>query len=76
MVKWFYKGTGLLEYLREKNEKDVIVVGFQTDKCIDATVKCGFEHGLNMIVPNHANSTINNDFLNGEQSYKYYNEFM
>lgn len=41
MVKWFYKGTGLLEYLREKNEKDVI-----------------------------------NDFLNGEQSYKYYNEFM
>lgn len=41
MVRWFYKGTGLLEYLREKNEKDVI-----------------------------------NDFLNGEQSYKYYNEFM
>lgn len=71
-----FKGTGLLEYLREKNEKDIVVVGLQTDKCIDATIKCGFEHGFNMIVPNYANSTINNNFFNGEQSYRYYNEFI
>lgn len=71
-----FRGTGLLEYLREKNEKDIIVAGLQTDKCIDATIKCGFEHGLNMIVPSHTNSTIDNDFFNGEQSHKYYNEFM
>ena len=65
-----------VEYLREKGEKDIIVVGLQTDKCIDATIKCGFEHGLNMIVPSYANSTVDNDFFSGEQSYKYYNEFM
>lgn len=29
-----------------------------------------------MIVPSHTNSTIDNDFFNGEQSHKYYNEFM
>ena len=48
----------------------------QTDKCIDATIKCGFEHGFNMIVPSNANSTIDNNFLTGQQSYKYYNEFI
>lgn len=71
-----FRKTGLLEYLREKNEKDIIVVGLQTDKCIDATIKCGFEHGFNMIVPSYTNSTVDNDFINREQSYKYYNEFM
>lgn len=71
-----FRGTGLIEYLKENNKSDIVVVGLQTDKCIDATIKCGFEHGFNMVVPNHANSTVDNDFLNGEQSYKYYNEFM
>lgn len=71
-----FRGTGLLEYLREKGEKDIIVVGLQTDKCIDATIKCGFEYGFNMIVPSYANSTVDNDFFSGEQSYKYYNEFI
>lgn len=71
-----FRGTGLLEYLREQGEKDIIVVGLQTDKCIDATIKCGFEHGFNMIVPSYANSTVDNDFFSGEQSYNYYNEFI
>lgn len=37
-----FKGTGLLEYLKEKKEQTVIVVGLQTDYCIDATIKSGF----------------------------------
>ena len=71
-----FKGTGLLEYLKEKNVKTIVVVGLQTDYCIDATIKCGFEHGFKMIVPENANSTFDNAFMTGEQSYKYYNEFM
>lgn len=71
-----FRGTGLLEYLKEKNVESVIVVGLQTDFCIDATVKCGFEHGFKMIVPENANSTFDNAFMTGEQSYKYHNEFM
>ena len=27
-----FRGTGLLEYLRQKGEKDIIIVGLQTDK--------------------------------------------
>ena len=71
-----FRGTGLLEYLKEKNVKTVAVVGLQTDYCIDATIKCGFEHGFKMIVSEGANSTFDNAFMTGEQSYKYYNEFM
>lgn len=71
-----FKGTGLLEYLEKKNVRTVVVVGLQTDYCVDATIKCGFEHGFKMIVPEGANSTFDNAFMSGEQSYKYYNEFM
>lgn len=71
-----FNKTGLLEYLIEKDERDIIIVGLQTDYCIDATIKCGFEHGFNIIVPAYANTTVNNRFMSAEQSYQYYNEFM
>ncbi|MCH5204503.1 MAG: cysteine hydrolase [Oscillospiraceae bacterium] len=71
----FYQ-TGLLEYLKSIECKDIMVVGLQTDYCIDATVKCGFEHSFKMIVPEYCNSTFDNDFMSAEKSYKYYNEFI
>ncbi|KOF57765.1 MULTISPECIES: cysteine hydrolase family protein [Clostridium] len=71
-----FKGTGLLEYLKDKGEKDIIIIGLQTDYCMDATIKCGFEHGFNVIVPAYANTTVDNKFMSSEQSYKYYNQFM
>lgn len=71
-----FKDTGLLDYLHEKDEDTIIIVGLQTDYCIDATVKCGFEHGLKMIVPANTNSTLDNAYMTAEKSYRYYNEFM
>lgn len=71
-----FKESGLLEYLIDKREKDIIIVGLQTDYCIDATIKCGFEHGFNIIVPAYANTTVDNKFMSAEESYKYHNEFM
>lgn len=71
-----FNGTGLLEYLREKRENTVIIVGLQTDYCIDATIKAGFEHGFKMIVPENTNSTFDNQYMTAEQTYRYYNEFM
>ncbi|MGL5085832.1 MAG: isochorismatase family protein [Clostridium sp.] len=76
VVNSAFKGSGLLEYLVDKGEKDIIIVGILSDYCIDATVKCGFEHGFKIIVPAYTNSTVNNEFMSAEQSYKYYNEFM
>lgn len=71
-----FKNSGLLEYLNEKGEKQIIIAGLQTDYCIDATIKCGFEHGFEIFVPENSNSTFSNKFMTGEQSYKYYNEFI
>lgn len=71
----FFK-TGLLEYLKRKSETKVMVVGLMTDYCIDATVKAGFEHGFKVIVPAYSNTTLDNEFLNAEDSYRYYNEKM
>ena len=71
-----FKDTGLLEYLRQKEENTIIIVGLQTGYCIDGTIKSGFEHGFKMIVPANANSTVDNQYMTAEQSYHYYNEFM
>lgn len=76
VVNSAFKGTGLLEYLINKGEENIIIVGLQTDYCIDATIKCGFEHGFNIVVPAYANTTVDNKFMSSEQSYKYYNEYM
>ncbi len=71
-----FKDIGLLEYLISKGKKDIIIVGLQTDYCIDATIKCGFEHGFHMIVPAYSNTTVENKFMSAEQTYRYYNEFI
>ncbi len=71
-----FKDSGLLEYLKNKKVKDVVITGLQTDYCIDASVKCAFEHGFNNYVPTLCNSTVDNIFMTAEQSYKYYNEFI
>lgn len=71
-----FRESGLLEYLREKGVTRLVVTGLQTDYCIDATVKCGFEHGFEMIVPEYCNSTFDNEFMTAEQSYRYYNDLI
>lgn len=71
-----FRDTGLLEYLKQKKETEIIIVGLQTDYCIDATIKAGFEHGFKMIVPANTNSTFSNQYMSAEQIYNYYNDFM
>lgn len=71
-----FKDTCLLEYLRQKEDAEIIIVGLQTDYCIDATIKAGFEHGFKMIVPAYTNSTFDNPYMTAEQTYSYYNEYM
>lgn len=72
----FYPSTGLTEYLNEKNVKKIIIVGLQTNFCIDATIKSGLEHGFSMIVPEYTNSTFDNEYIDKETCYHYHNDFM
>lgn len=71
-----FKEAGLLQYLRDKGENHLIITGIQTDYCIDATVKCAFEHGFCVTVPSYSNTTVDNEYMTGKSSYRYYNEFM
>lgn len=64
------------EFCPKEGEKRVMIVGLQTEYCIDATIKGGFERGFEMIVPAGTNSTFDNDFMSAETTYKYYNEFI
>lgn len=64
------------EYLQEVKEDTLMIVGQQTNFCIDATVKSAFERGYKVIIPQNANSTFDNEYMDGETTYKYYNEMM
>lgn len=70
-----FKGTELKEYLRAQGINTIMIVGLQTDYCIDATIKAGFEHGFSILIPEYANTTTDNPFMTGEESYHYHNEF-
>ena len=71
-----FRGTGLTEYLRSCGTDSLMITGLQTEYCIDAAVKCGFEHGFRIFVPAYANTTCDNAYLTGEQTYRYYNEMI
>lgn len=71
-----FRGTGLTEYLCSCGEDSLMIAGLQTEYCIDAAVKCGFEHGFRIFVPAYANTTCDNVHLTGEQTYRYYNEMI
>lgn len=71
-----FRGTGLTEYLQNHGEDTLMIAGLQTEYCVDAAVKCGFEHGFRLIVPAYANTTTDNAHLTGEQTYHYYNAFI
>ena len=59
-------------YLEEAKENALMIIGLQTNFCIDATVKSAFERGYRVIVPEGANSTFDNPYMNGETTCAYY----
>ena len=62
------------EYMEQQEDKRLMIIGLLTDWCIDATVKSGFERGYDVIIPEGTNSTFDNDYMNGETTWRYYNE--
>ncbi len=53
-----------------------MIIGLQTNFCIDATVKSAFERGYKVIIPAETNSTFDNDYMDAKTTYKYYYEMM
>ena len=59
-------------YLEEAKDDTLMIVGLQTNFCIDATVKSAFERGYRVIVPEGTNSTFDNPYMSGETTCAYY----
>ena len=64
----------LKAYLESQDDKRLMIIGLQTNYCIDCTVKSAFERGFEVIIPEGTNSTFDNDFMTGETTVRYYNE--
>ena len=59
-------------YLEAAKDETLMVVGLQTNFCIDATVKSAFERGYHVIIPEGTNSTFDNPYMTGETTCAYY----
>jgi len=62
------------EYMEHQEDKRLMIIGLQTNYCIDCTVKSAFERGFEVIIPEGTNTTFDNDYMTGENTVRYYNE--
>ncbi|QUH26429.1 cysteine hydrolase family protein [Serpentinicella alkaliphila] len=65
--------TELKAYLESKGIHSIILVGLQTEYCIDATCKSAFDTGYKIIIPEETNTTFDNEFLSGNKLYEFFN---
>ena len=66
----------LSAYLQGMEDRRLMIVGLQTNFCIDASVKSAFEKGFRVIIPEGTNSTFDNEYMDAGTTYRYYNEMM
>ncbi|MCR4622723.1 MAG: cysteine hydrolase [Clostridiales bacterium] len=62
------------QYMKHQTDRRLMIIGLQTNYCIDATVKSAFERGYEVIIPEGTNSTFDNDYMSAETTVRYYNE--
>lgn len=68
----FHK-TELRKYLQDKGIDTIILMGLQTEYCMDATLKSAFDYDYKIIIPEETNSTFDNEYLSGKKLYEFYN---
>lgn len=68
-----FRETDFQAYLDERGISTLIVVGIQTEYCVDTTVRVAFENGFAVIVPEMTNTTYDNGELTAGQIYDFHN---
>lgn len=69
-----FRDTGLRNYLDGKGITDFILVGMQTDYCIDTTCRIAFEFGYNVVIPACATTTFDNSLATAEKLIEYFEQ--
>lgn len=68
----FYN-TNLNDELKKRNIENIIIVGLQTEYCIDTTCRSAFRLGYNTILVEDGHSTYDNELLKANKIIKHHN---
>ena len=68
----FY-GTPLLEYLNDKNIEHLVIMGCQTEYCIDTAVRTATINGFDVTLVSDGHSTTDSKILSAEQIIRHHN---
>ncbi|MGE8511214.1 MAG: cysteine hydrolase family protein [Chryseobacterium culicis] len=60
-----FRETDLMDYLRSKEIKNLVITGMMTDVCVEATTRAAFDFGFTNTIIGDATATRNRE-LNGE----------
>lgn len=71
-----FHNTNLQAYLTEKGVDTIMLVGMQTEYCIDATVRSAFDLNYKIFVPEQTNTSFDNPYMQAQQLIDYYNTFI
>ena len=67
-----FSNRDFTSYLEEAKDEDLMIIGLQTNFCVDATVKSAFERGYYVVIPEGTNSTVDNPYMTGATTCAYY----
>lgn len=68
-----FRETSLHAHLRARGLETLIVVGIQTEYCVDTTIRVAFELGYSVVVPEMTNTTFDNGPVAARDLYDLFN---
>lgn len=68
-----FHGTGLLNHLKTQQIEHLVIMGCQTQHCIDSAVRTATVSGFDVTLVGDGHSTNGNDVLNAEQIINHHN---
>lgn len=71
-----FNGTPLDKELKSKGIRDLVIVGLQTEYCIDTTCRRAFSLGYNVTLVKDAHSTWDTPILSAEQIIEHHNRVL
>lgn len=71
----FY-GTGLLEYLKLQKTEHIVIMGCETQHCIDSAVRTATISGFDVTLVSDGHSSLGNEVLSSEQIIKHHNNIL
>ena len=69
-----FHGTGLLHYLQTKEINHIVIMGCETQHCIDSAVRTATINGFDVTLVGDGHSTCGNDILKHEQIIQHHNK--